>query len=197
MKYDSRVARLDEWGSRIIQHRDEARKAFALMQAIRPCMRFLEIGSRKGGSLYVYAGACEPGAKIVAVDPSIERRPRIVLRRVVQALEAEGYDMTWIRAESQELGALQGVQGAFGNESIDVLHIDGDHSYDAVSRDYQIYSPLVRTGGVIILHDIDNPNYEVARFWKELQARGEAGREWKSGKASGMTGRAGIGVVIK
>jgi predicted O-methyltransferase YrrM len=38
---------------------------------------------------------------------------------------------------------------------VDVLFIDGDHSYDGCRQDWEMYSPLVRPGGVVAFHDIN------------------------------------------
>lgn len=37
---------------------------------------------------------------------------------------------------------------------VDVLFIDGDHSYEGVKQDWEMYSPLVRPGGLVGFHDI-------------------------------------------
>ncbi len=39
---------------------------------------------------------------------------------------------------------------------LDFVYIDGDHSYEAVSKDITLYYPKVRKGGVIGGHDIKN-----------------------------------------
>lgn len=41
---------------------------------------------------------------------------------------------------------------------IDVLFIDGDHSYEGVKLDFELYSKLLTPKGVVILHDSDE-NY--------------------------------------
>ncbi len=38
---------------------------------------------------------------------------------------------------------------------IDVLFIDGDHSYEGVKQDFELYSNIVNPKGIIILHDTD------------------------------------------
>lgn len=38
--------------------------------------------------------------------------------------------------------------------SLDVLFIDGDHTYEGVKADLNNYAPLVKSGGRIILHDV-------------------------------------------
>jgi len=42
---------------------------------------------------------------------------------------------------------------------IDVLFIDGDHSYEGVKLDFDLYSKILSDNGVIVLHDTDE-NYE-------------------------------------
>ncbi|RPH56645.1 MAG: class I SAM-dependent methyltransferase, partial [Acidobacteria bacterium] len=66
---------------------------------------------------------------------------------------------------------------------LDVLFIDGDHSYEGVRRDFEMYRPLVREGGLIVFHDIV-PDFGqrygastrastggVPQFWAELKSR--------------------------
>lgn len=38
---------------------------------------------------------------------------------------------------------------------LDVLLIDGDHSYRSVMMDYLRFSPLVKRGGLILMHDVE------------------------------------------
>ena len=52
--------------------------------------------------------------------------------------------------------------------SIDFLFIDGDHTYEGVKLDYEMYGPLVREGGIIAVPDIEQDS-RVGRFWNELE----------------------------
>ena len=45
---------------------------------------------------------------------------------------------------------------------IDLLFIDGDHSYEGVKKDFELYSQLLTPNGIIIIHDTDS------RFVKTL-----------------------------
>jgi predicted O-methyltransferase YrrM len=58
-------------------------------------------------------------------------------------------------------------------QSLDVLFIDGDHTYEGVKRDFLLYAPLVRPGGIVAFHDIaEHPKEtgcDVARFWNEVK----------------------------
>lgn len=56
------------------------------------------------------------------------------------------------------------------NQKIDILHIDGDHSYESVKNDYETWSKFVKDDGVILFHDtcVENPLYEIKKFFDEI-----------------------------
>lgn len=58
----------------------------------------------------------------------------------------------------------------FSDESIDVLHVDGLHTYDAVRHDFESWFPKVRPGGIILFHDVAvrSLDFGVWKFWEEL-----------------------------
>lgn len=57
----------------------------------------------------------------------------------------------------------------------DFIFIDGDHSYDGVKKDFELYKSLLSPRGYIVFHDID-PNHifkdglggNVWKFWQDL-----------------------------
>jgi hypothetical protein len=57
------------------------------------------------------------------------------------------------------------------------LFIDGDHSYEGVRRDFELYSHLVKDKGIIAFHDIvvhpPETGCEVSRLWNELKKRSQ------------------------
>jgi predicted O-methyltransferase YrrM len=75
------------------------------------------------------------------------------------------------------------VRDALGGRPLDLLLIDGDHRYRGVTADFDTYTPLLRPGGLIVLHDIvpDRALRDgaeegefvggVPRFWQVLKDR--------------------------
>jgi predicted O-methyltransferase YrrM len=51
---------------------------------------------------------------------------------------------------------------------IDLLHIDGNHSYEDVRLDFAQWSCHVRGGGVILMHDTRSFPMDVGRFFSEI-----------------------------
>jgi hypothetical protein len=70
-----------------------------------------------------------------------------------------------IRAEFSD------ARAQFADGSIDLLHIDGFHSYEAVRQDFESWLPKLSDRGVILFHDIAEygRGFGVHRLWSELR----------------------------
>lgn len=63
--------------------------------------------------------------------------------------------------------------GEFKESSIDLLHIDGTHTYEAVRHDVDTWLSKMSERGVIVMHDVceHQAEFGVYRVWDELQQR--------------------------
>ncbi|MCG8413848.1 MAG: class I SAM-dependent methyltransferase [Pseudomonadales bacterium] len=63
----------------------------------------------------------------------------------------------------------------FDDESIELLHIDGLHTYQAVKHDFDTWYPKLAPGGILLFHDIEArlPDYGVRNLWDELEQQHE------------------------
>ncbi len=137
------------------QSDDEILGAIELL-ATRPPKVFVEIGTAWGGILFCWAQVAHPEAHLLSVD-------------LPGGVGGGGYTAHHVRhlqqfcQPSQRLSSVLGDSGSqqvvdevrrlTDGETVDVLFIDGDHTYEGVKRDFELYSPLVETGGLIMLHD--------------------------------------------
>jgi len=58
------------------------------------------------------------------------------------------------------------------------VHIDGDHSYEGVKLDFELFWPRVEKGGFLAIHDIGSPDkdgnvYGTRKFWEEIKRLGK------------------------
>lgn len=131
----------------------------------------LEIGSGTGATMAAIARVADENAELISIDLPNEQFEYGIsdeaVERTVQESLWQGQSFELIRKNSHE--ALEEVEG----KTFDLLILDGDHSYEGTLRDFMDYSPLVRPGGLIVIHDIlgneDVPEIETKDAWGALK----------------------------
>lgn len=114
---------------------------------------YLEIGSHLGGSLVCAWETCSRGhpravdVRFISIDPFVAGRKYAEARE--KAFRANTAHIN--NEHYAEYSHL--VAHMIDDDSIDVLFVDGDHTYPAVKRDFLLYWPKVRSGGVLLAHD--------------------------------------------
>jgi cephalosporin hydroxylase len=181
------------------QVRSEILALGKLLQDAAP-KRSLEIGTAYGGTLFFLCTLSPPDALMISVDLRAGQFGGGYPRRKIplfRKFPTKRQKLHLIQADSHAPETRDRVLRILRGEQLDYLFIDGDHTYDGVKRDFDMYAPLVRSKGMIAFHDIaahkTDPECQVAKFWDELKQRYEF-REFIERPDQGW---AGIGVVFK
>lgn len=123
---------------------------------------FMEIGSAGGGLTRLFNDFFR-FKKIVILDNNSFNRKMIRIR----SKQLAGLPVAEFNGDSQGQEAHDFVRKL--KIKLDLLFIDGDHSYDGVKKDYYNHVEFVKKGGYIIFHDTDSYP-EVGKFVNELKA---------------------------
>lgn len=160
---------------------DLLRWYWAAAQVLRPDPVCVELGVAYGRSLlylaYVLLGRGCPGSALYGVDPWGRPPPGDgsggtvpSVRGVLGGLHCHGLDgeLALIR-----LIGVPSVQAArlWEPASLDLVEIDGDHTYAGVHADIEAYLPLIRPGGILAGHDYGDQYPGVRQAVDELLGR--------------------------
>jgi cephalosporin hydroxylase len=175
---------------------DEEIVALLRYLAERPPRTVVEIGTDTGGTLFLWSRIAAPDAVLVTIDQqpigalgnfsawAIVRRGFATGRQRIELM---------IPRDSHDPRPVQELRQRLGGLTVDFLFIDGDHTYEGVKRDFELFSPLVSAGGLIALHDVNESNWPgVIEFWNEVKPS----HETLEFVANDPPARYGIGVIV-
>lgn len=114
---------------------------------------FLAIGAKK--SVRVYAVDCWEGTHYHRMIQAVQYFTELRLMDKIKIIK--GYS-------AEVAKSFKGT--------IDMLYIDGDHSYKSVKTDYESWYPFLKKGGIIAFHDHMHPRYPgIVKFVGETASK--------------------------
>ena len=157
--------------STVEEYLNFARRIFAPHQCDYEIINFLkfvatnqpkyvcEIGVADGGTNFLLSQSLSSVTLMIGVDLFV--RNRMLLRYFSKPQK----DLFYLNGSSYNESTFNKVASILENRKLDLLFIDGDHSYEGVQKDFLLYRQLVKEGGHIAFHDII-PDY-LTRFGKQ------------------------------
>jgi len=163
-------------GFTAIQNRYEMRQFLELVLARRP-QRVLEIGTARGGMLYGLSQVAQPDTMCTSIDLIGGKNgggQTEIEREVFATFGPPTQRFHFIAGDSKSIDTITQLHTILGEHKLDVIFIDGEHSFEAVSADFNNYQHFVAADGIIAFHDICmlpqgwGPGAGVGLFWNEL-----------------------------
>ncbi len=177
-----------------LQVRNEILELLRILSETKPKV-VIEIGTAQGGTLFLFCRVASQDATIISIDlPGGSFGGGYPWWRIplYKAFRSPKQELHLIRADSHCKATLEQVSQILNGKKVDFLFIDGDHSHDGVRMDFEMFSPLVKNGGLIAFHDIvlhpPETGCEVSKFWDEIKQSGKEFAEIVSDRNQGMGG---------
>jgi hypothetical protein len=146
---------------------------FWLIEELKPSL-VVELGTHTGNSYFAICQAVEANrldAKCRSVDTwKGDKHAGFYGDEVFQCVSA--YNESRYAAFSSLMRmTFDEALPRFGDASVDLLHIDGMHTYEAVKHDFDGWFGKLSSKGVVIMHDISvrDGDFGVWRLWDELK----------------------------
>lgn len=151
---------------------------YQLMRLLKP-KRMAELGSHYGCSLFAFAQAIKDfglDTQIFAIDTwKGDEQAGFYGEEIIEGVKK-------IKAEQFPQQKIELMRMFFDDAlpkipdgSLDLIHIDGLHTYEAVKHDFETWLPKLKENGVMLMHDIgltaQATGYGSAKFWQELAAK--------------------------
>ena len=148
--------------------------AFWLTEVLKPSC-FVELGTHKGDSYLAFCqavSALKLSTRCYAVDTwQGDEHAGLYDDSIYDELSA--YHNAAYGGFSRLLRmTFDEAAGNFADQSVDLLHIDGLHTYDAVKHDFETWRGKLADNAIVIFHDINvrENEFGVWRYWAELES---------------------------
>jgi predicted O-methyltransferase YrrM len=125
-----------------------------LVRSLKP-RRVVEIGSAQGASTcFIAQGLRENGfGRLTAIDPHVRTDWNDVGATDSYETLVKNLRSLDLIAQVEVVRDFSAQVGARWSDPIDLLFIDGDHSFERVQEDWRLFSPFVREFGCVAFHD--------------------------------------------
>jgi len=157
-----------------MQKRKEFLRAIELVASAEPAVG-LEIGTASGGTLFAWSHF----VKDLLVSVDLPRGPfgggyestRMPFYKAFRR-NSPHLQIALIRGLSFDCQTTEKVKSLLDGRDLDFLFIDGDHTARGVSQDLFAYLPMVKDGGLVIMHDIaaKSKGCNVGEVWDVVRA---------------------------
>lgn len=137
--------------------------------------RILEIGTASGGTFWLWCQLAASKGQVISLDLPMARfnNSKRYNKGLLQSYGKPTQILSFIKKNSHTDKAEKQVRKVLDGHFIDLMFIDGDHTYEGTKDDYFRYSKYVNSGGLIVFHDIvfhdQVLDCQVNRFWNELK----------------------------
>lgn len=122
-------------------------------------INYVEIGCYAGGSACLMLQRTK--TNVISIDLGEPISEEIVLNNTKNH-NIHKNRFNYIKANSQVLETkerLKSIMSEYKSQEIDILFIDGDHSFIGVHNDFNLYEDLVSIGGYIVFDDYRDPEH--------------------------------------
>jgi predicted O-methyltransferase YrrM len=130
---------------------DELFKLYKLTKLLKENSTIVEIGSYTGASTLMIGKGLKKGSKLYCIDTW---KNDAMTEGYYDTFEIFKKNTHPIREKIIIIKSKSTDQSIKFKKEIDLLFIDGDHSYEGVKKDFDIWFKKLKTDGIIIMHDI-------------------------------------------
>jgi len=162
-----------------LQIRSEILELVSVLDRIKPNV-VIEIGTYSDGTLFLLSRVAAEDATIISIDfPDVRFGGGYPVWKIplYKGFRLPKQKLHLLRADSHSKETLEKVKNILGDRKVDFVFIDGDHAYEGVKKDFEMFSPLVKKDGMIAFHDIvvhpSETGCEVNKFWNEVIKEGK------------------------
>jgi len=119
----------------------------------------VEIGVYEGVNTAIIAYQILGEGKLYAIDPFFKGKLGISYHEEIAKNQIKKNNLVdkVVFVPKLSFDALADVP-----DNIDFIFVDGDHSYEGIKRDWELFSSKIKQGGIVALHDTSVPSHDAS-----------------------------------